>query len=62
LVFGRGAPGRPRLEGLILKVAEPAINYIALKVFLKLSEEQTDAGVKEATAERPRYPVLKGRA
>jgi len=27
---------------------------IALKVFLKLSEEQTDAGAKEATAEGPR--------
>ena len=34
----------------------------ALKVFLKLSEERTDAGVKEARTEGPRFAILKERA
>ena len=35
---------------------------MASKVFLKLSEEQTDAGVKEARTEGPRFAILKERA
>jgi hypothetical protein len=34
---------------------------IASTVLLRLREERTDAGVKEATAEGPRYAILKER-
>ncbi len=59
---GLDAPNRLKFDRLSLGVADGAINEIVLKVFLKLSEERTDAGVKEATTEGPRFTILKERA
>jgi hypothetical protein len=62
LQSGLDAPNRLKFDGLSLEVADRAINEIAFKVFLKLSEERTDAGIKEATTKGPRFAILKERA
>jgi hypothetical protein len=53
------APNRLNFDGLSLEVADRAINEIVLKVFLKPSEERTDAGVKEARTGGSRFAILK---
>jgi len=57
---GLDAPNRLNFDGLSLKVAGEL--EIVFKIFLKLSEERRDAGVKEARTEGPRFAILKERA
>jgi|SRR5271165_1658094 len=59
---GLDAPNRLNFDGQSLGVVDRAIGEMALKAFLNLSEEQTDAGVKEARTEGPRFAILKERA
>ena len=60
--FGLDAPNRLNFDRQSREVADQAIDEMASKVFLNLSEEQTDAGVKEARTEGPRLAILKERA
>ena len=60
--YGLDAPNQLNFDGQSPEVADRALDEMALKAFLNLSEGQTNAGVKRARTEGSCYAILKERA